>query len=115
MTENTGGDQRHYDELADAVERGDLTVNGQAIRGAAATEQARELIFAATDTDSVEHAAAVALGRPRLETGKRTPNPTWKIVAPHQLDTEARSAAARAGITLSEYVRRAVASQLHRD
>lgn len=112
---NTNDDLR-YDELADRAERGELRgLPGTQRHGEDAAADARAAIFAATGTSTIEDAARVALGRPRLGEDNRPETTTWRVRTPAPLDDRARQAAAAQGMSLSEYVRLAVAHQLDTD
>lgn len=55
----------NYDELAERAERGELALKpGSSLRGAAAAEEARRVLMAATGAASVEDVTRIALGRP---------------------------------------------------
>lgn len=109
-------DDRRYAELASRAERGELRgIPGTQLHGEDATAAARGLIFTATATRTVDEAARVALGRPRLGEANRKETTTWRVRTPAPLDERAREAAAAQGMSLSEYIRRAVARQISAD
>lgn len=101
--------EHDWDALAEKAEAGALaTVEGTALRGTDAARDARETLMAVTDTDTIEEATKVALGRPPLDAERRE-NVTWKVRAPAQLDDIAADIARREGKTLSALIRDAVA------
>ena len=100
-----------FDELADMAERGVLEpVSGTELRGRAAAQQGRSLLMTVTGTTALGEATRVALGRPRLDAAG--PSQVWRVRAGARLDAEARAAADRRGITISQMVRDAVAAYL---
>lgn len=100
-----------YDELARRAEQGGLLPKGTALRGADAAESAQRLLIDATGADTLEAAVTIARGRPRLEAAAPSAV-TWKVRTTSVLDEEARKAAKARGITVSQFVRDAVASYL---
>ncbi|AMM22794.1 hypothetical protein AX769_21905 (plasmid) [Frondihabitans sp. PAMC 28766] len=99
----------NYDDLAARAEAGTLRIiPGTTRAGADAAAAGRAALLAATDTDTIEDATRIALGRPRVgET--RTTTVVWKVRAPEQLDEQATDLAKHQGMNLSTLVRDAVA------
>lgn len=109
-------EERYYEELAQKAERGELRPTGKQLHGRAAAEASQKLIMEATETQTIEDATRVALGRPRLaEEEDRQPNVPWKLVAPAKLDAEVEEARKPRGLNRSQYIRRAVTNQLRVD
>lgn len=115
MSKDTNDDHR-YAELASRAERGELhSIPGTQLHGEGAAAAARGLLFTATGTRTVDEAALVALGRPHMGETDRPETTTWRVRSPAPLDERAREAAAAQGVSLSEYIRRAVAHQISTD
>ena len=102
-----------YAELASRAERGELAVlPGTVKRGAAAVEEAHDMLLAATGAASIDEAAVIALGRPRLDA-VAAEGRTWKVRTTTALDDEVRRVAAERRISVSQLVREAVANYVH--
>lgn len=115
MSRDTNDDHR-YAELASRAEWGELHgIPGTQLHGEGAAAAARGLLFTATGTRTVDEAARVALGRPRVGEADRPETTTWRVRTPAPLDERAREAAAAEGVSLSEYIRRAVDRQISAD
>lgn len=100
-----------YDKLADRAERGDLALKpGRALRGRDAADAGQRMLMEATGQATIEEAARVALGRPRL--GAEGPSPVWRVRVPASLDDQVRALAAERHVPVSQVVREAVAAQL---
>lgn len=98
-----------YEQLADAAERGQLqAVPGSRRTGEDARAFAGEVLMQATGAPSVEEAARLAIGRPRLGQD-RGPSRQWRIRASEELNSATEAVAAQEGLTVSELVRRATA------
>jgi hypothetical protein len=98
-----------YDDLAARAEAGTLApIPGTVLRGDDARDAGRAALMAATGTDTVEDAARLALGRPRVGEA-RTPTVVWKVRASAQLDDLVTDFAKNEGTSMSELVRVAVA------
>lgn len=98
-----------YEALAAAAEAGELKpVLGTALRGTEAAAAGRAALLAATGADTIEEAARLAIGRPRI--GEDAPSSTvWRVRAPSELDERVRRLAEREGLKPSQLVRKAVA------
>lgn len=94
-----------YKRLAEAAEAGQLKPAGNPTY--------RDGSYIAPGA-SIEDAVYVAMGRPRLDATSK-PTKTWKIRATESLDTKTHTAAKQHNMTLSEYVRLAVAEKTERD
>lgn len=102
-----------YDELARRAERGELAVvPGTVKRGAAAVADANDMLLTATGAATIDEAATLALGRPRLDAAT-TEGRTWKVRTTTALDDEVRRVAAERHVSVSQLVREAVASYVH--
>lgn len=102
-----------YDELAEQAERGELPViSGTVLVGAAAAAAGQQMLLDATGASTLEEAAQIALGRPRLSAEGRGASPVWKVRATENLDTEVTQIAGRRGITKSRVIREAVEEYL---
>lgn len=107
-------DQEKYAELAERAERGELKPQGPGIQSEDAASVGREWVLAATGASTIEEAANLALGRPKLgDEGQETK--TWKVRTPADLDRTVREAAKRRGMSVSAYIRLAAARQAESD
>ncbi len=106
------GDAYYWEEDA-KVERGEYPPNPACpvLAGHEARATSRQQLMWATDTDSLEAAIAVALGRPRLSA---EPNETVKVRTPRPLAEGLRQIARQQGVTLSQVARTAWAEFLER-
>jgi len=102
-------DRKAYATLADRLHAPNAD-HGTApiVRGEAAAAEGQRLLMLATETNNIDDAIKVALGRPRLDSG--APGPLWKVRATKALDQKVRLIAERTGVTRSEVIRNAVAA-----
>ncbi|NLC98190.1 MAG: ribbon-helix-helix protein, CopG family [Actinomycetales bacterium] len=101
-----------YEEMADRAEAGLLKPKGAPVRGGDAAQAGRELLLRATETNDLENAVRLAVGRPPLGANQTPPSKTWRVKAPAELDAALRELAAERGVGLSEIVREATLDYL---
>jgi len=78
------------------------------VLGSEAAEEGQRLLMIVTQTQTVEQAVKVALGRPRLDASGI--GPMWKVRTTHALDAKVRLLATHSGNSRSEIIRKAVAA-----
>jgi len=101
----------YYAKLEEQYVRGDIdwSAAGEAQHGDAAHMEAQTLLMQATDTQTIDDAIQVALGRPRLSA---EPNETIRIRVPKPLMAEVRSLAKERRTTVSHIVREAMSDMV---
>lgn len=107
-------EQAKYAALAERAEREELKPQGEGLQGEDAAAVGQEWVLAATGASSTEEATQLALGRPKLGDAAQETK-TWKVRTPADLDRTVREAAERRGMSISAYIRLAVARQVESD
>lgn len=115
MKKLTESEQGEYAALAARAENAELKPIGNPVHGEDAATAGRARLIEATGASSLKEVTQVALGRPRLGEEGRAETKTWKVRAPGVLDQGVRAGARQRGMTVSEYIRFAVAQQVEAD
>ena len=105
----------YYEERERQYESGEIrpdSQSGPVLHGAAAVEAGQRHLMWATETDNIEDAVAVALGRPRLEA---VPNEIMRVRVPQRLMAEVRSFAKKRNTTVSQVVREAMGEYVQQE
>ena len=98
--------------LADAAERGELTVKpGTVKRGSASRQEAQALLMEATGTQSADEMTRVALGRPRVGAAAGE-SPIIRARVPQELKAGFAALALREDRKEADLVREALAEYL---
>ena len=109
MTEPTGAD---YQALLARIESGDVrSVPGSLRRGEEAAQAGRALLMEATQTDTIDDAITVALGRPRKTA---VPTTVIKAAMPEPMVVRVRTLARRQKVSTAQVVRTAMAEYLEK-
>lgn len=101
-------EEQEWAALAARAERGDLRpIEGTAVTGPRAAERGQAALLAATGAASIEDAALIAFGRPKV--GETRDTHIWRVRASADLDAMVTWIAEREGRTRSQVIRDAVA------
>lgn len=106
-----------YDEMATAAERGELARKpGTRLSGEQAAEAGRAALLEATGARTIQEAAHLAVGRPRVGSELTGPSRQFRVRASDAMYAAVQDVAAREGRGVSEVVREAIAEYLtHQD
>jgi len=108
-------DDAYYEELERLYESGEIRSgdhSGPVLSGTEAVQAGQQHLMWATDTDTIEDAVAVALGRPRLEA---VPNEIMRVRVPQRLMAEVRLFAKKRNTTISQVVREAMGEYMRKE
>lgn len=101
-------DEKYYEELAEAAERGEFTpVPGTALTGEAARLSALAMLKAATGTDDYDELVKMTRGRRKLseQNKKSAHSPVLHLRLPEDLNDAIRNLATQRGESTSEVAR----------